>query len=58
MSSVEELVQECRNAKLAYEIQERKLRIPHYNGRYLAKTERLWLAWKKLETQLLKAVYK
>lgn len=56
--TVEQLIEQCRKARHDYRVQDKKMREPVFNGRYLAKQERLHKTWKYLETNLLKEIYK
>jgi hypothetical protein len=58
MPTVEQLIGECRQARHNYQVQDKKMREPVFNGRLAAKTNRLWANWQSLEAQLLKEIYR
>lgn len=59
MDQIATLVAQCRDAKKAYDDQDRKMwATGQYNGRYQRKATGLYKAWKKSEDALLKAIYK
>jgi hypothetical protein len=56
--TITDLVARCRAAKKAYDDQYKKMwATGHYNGRYQRKASGLYKELKRLEDQLLKAVY-
>jgi len=56
--AVSDLVLKCRQTRLAFKEQDKKMREPTYNGRYGPKADRLLKAWKKAEQAMLKEIYK
>ena len=59
MDKIATIIAEARVAKKEYDRQYAKMWAGgHYNGRYQKKATSLYKAWKKIEDQLLKEIYR